>query len=100
MLQKAEKLPSIEKDKVVDDGESSDDGGYETDEEWHTFAMSDTQLILPNLTQPPLVEVAAPPRNVTRSRSAGITIREPTDTIRLASPTCHFRDKGKVCYGT
>lgn len=37
MFQRTEQRPCGGKDKVGDDGESSDAGGYETDDEWHTL---------------------------------------------------------------
>lgn len=92
------------------DGGNRDDEGENCmeEEEWHTFAMSETPLTLPTTQKKAggkdqvVPEVAThEASNSTRPRvtilrgRGGIEIREPVDTIRLADQETAPNEKGK-----
>lgn len=81
-----------------EDGGTSAEDGYGTDDEWHTFAMSETLLTAPPVTQQPMEDAVPPPMQVNQTRGPCIRIRDAEDTIRLVSPSCWAKDKGKRNY--
>ncbi|CAA7040434.1 unnamed protein product [Microthlaspi erraticum] len=77
----------------------------DTEDDWHVFAISETPLTRPNTAVNPskggdqVVPNIGGGKRVPqgkRLRTNGITIREGGDTIRLRSPICDPRDKGKA----
>ncbi|KAG7564109.1 Ribonuclease H domain [Arabidopsis suecica] len=91
-------LRNTEKDPLTYfSGDSSEDSGYDTDAEWHEFAL-DSAVVgkTQETTQPPINNKESVRLSPTRRPTAGITIQEPENIIRLKSPECRPGDKGKA----